>query len=268
MVGFLNKIPMFSGMPDENLKLFCQNMTKKYLNRNHTLLTAGSPLNMIYIVKKGEFELSKPLVKNHSNLVKKMNELMGGKTETNSVGDFIPEMTKVAPKDLPASFRVTTVSSGSILGEDDLLTESSCYNSTIKCITQRAKIYYIPKEFFKDLKSHPLHYVTAIKQVLSKNARINGDEFKKVDYKEVNKHEAVVSKEVDATMPKFKKDPVPPYVAPEKRTDFQKIIPVKEREPEAKVHSKPIMNQYGRKAVKIPTYFGPVLTPETLVAQI
>ena len=108
-------------------------MTKKYLNRNHTLFKANTPLNLIYIVKKGELQLEKPLVKNTSNLVKKMTEIMGGKPELNAVGECIPEMSNVAPKDLPAKFRVSTVTSGSIIGEDDLLTESATYTTTVTC---------------------------------------------------------------------------------------------------------------------------------------
>jgi len=75
--------------------------------------------------------------------VVKIADLLGNKgiqndNHTNKIGEFLPELTKDAPRDFPKNFRVFIHQFGAIMGEEDALSEEtmpSKFSGTVKCIS-------------------------------------------------------------------------------------------------------------------------------------
>ena len=76
----------------------CRHLEKRYYQRNETLYFQGQPADYVYIVKKGEFELTKPLRQQYSKNTSRILSLLGKNLEqagaVNMLGKCLPEMTK------------------------------------------------------------------------------------------------------------------------------------------------------------------------------
>ena len=85
----------------------------------------------------------------------------------NLIGRRLPELQKEAPQNLPQDLRLYQHNVGAIMGEQDLIKEISYvqeegklpppstprYAGTLKCTSQRAKVYVIHKDHFLALKA-------------------------------------------------------------------------------------------------------------------
>jgi CRP-like cAMP-binding protein len=153
------------------MEYFCKHMEKVYFQRNQTIYVKDQPVSHLYVVKKGQFELSKPLNKNLSSNTAKILELLGMEDiknrSQNLIGRRLPELQKEAPQNLPQDLRLYQHNVGAIMGEQDLIKEISYvqeegklpppstprYAGTLKCTSQRAKVYVIHKDHFLALKA-------------------------------------------------------------------------------------------------------------------
>ena len=123
-----------------------------------------------------------PLKQNYSKQTQKVINIMGKKQQDkqdkmNLIGKMLPEIAKEAPLDLPQTFRLFTHGRGAIVGEEDAFDESketglaANYSGTLRCVSQRAKVYCISREHILQLKNQPMRYLMMVKQVLGKDGR-------------------------------------------------------------------------------------------------
>ena len=114
------------------------------------------------------------------------------------IGKKLPELTKDAPQDLPRDLRLFLHNTGAIMGEQDLVNEltyiqeegklppTSCplYSGTLKCTSQRAKVYMINKEYFLYLKASTDSHLLLINQVRIKTKRHCGGDLREKPIRE------------------------------------------------------------------------------------
>ena len=110
LVRFLETIPCFTEQPRNNLEYFSKQMQKIYFKRNEILYKKGQSASHVYIVKKGDFEVTQPLQKNFSKLTTNIIDLLGfdgiDENRKNQLGKKLPEICKNAPHDLPSNLRL------------------------------------------------------------------------------------------------------------------------------------------------------------------
>ena len=59
---------------------------------------------------------------------------------------------------------------------------SGKYSSTLKCTSQRGKVFKVSREHFNTLRNQPKSYIMLVNQILKKDKRRHGD-FIDSDYK-------------------------------------------------------------------------------------
>ncbi len=57
IVEFLEKIPAFGSLNKIALENLCKNLRRKKICHNQVIYNEGEPVQNVYIIKKGEFEL-------------------------------------------------------------------------------------------------------------------------------------------------------------------------------------------------------------------
>ena len=88
----------------------------------------------------------------------------------------MPELEQNAPHDLPKNLRLFTHQIGSIMGEEDLFNETNQkYSGTLKCQSQRGKVFKISREHLMCIKQQPESYLMLINQIIKKDKRKHGE---------------------------------------------------------------------------------------------
>ena len=88
-------------------------MQKMYFTHGQHVYRAGQANTHVYIVKKGMFEQQRPLVRNRSKIASSLHELVADPekraivaSNKNLLGQRLPELSTIAPQDLPCAFRL------------------------------------------------------------------------------------------------------------------------------------------------------------------
>ena len=77
IIKFVETIPCFSNQTRTNMEYFCKHMQKVYFQRNQIVYREGEKVSNLYIVKKGQFELKRPIKTNFSKNTSKILGLLG-----------------------------------------------------------------------------------------------------------------------------------------------------------------------------------------------
>ena len=94
-------------------------MTKVKFTRGEKVYETGDPINCVFIVKKGEFEL-----------LKKLPKYKNDPDETGLNKDHVLATKLTEHKDFPYWQRLNILEPGSLVGEDDLLVRGT-YSCTL-----------------------------------------------------------------------------------------------------------------------------------------
>ena len=127
---------------------YTQYLEKAKFCRGQIVYNQGDPVDYIYLVLKGEFELCRKLPRSDAHIKKgyeKPHE-QRPKTLTNILAQRMPEI-----KDFPYMYRLNILEVGGLAGEEDIFTRKS-YSCTLKCYSHKGKVYKMAKEYFKMLK--------------------------------------------------------------------------------------------------------------------
>ena len=115
-------------------------MTKVKFTRGEKVYETGDPINCVYIVKKGEFELLKKLPKY--------------KNDPEEVGlnkDHVLATKLTELKDFPHWQRLNILEPGTLVGEDDLLVRGT-RSCTLKCYSGEGQLFKLDKDVFNQLR--------------------------------------------------------------------------------------------------------------------
>ena len=108
----------------------------------------GDPTDAVYLVLKGEFELSRKLERSNLNqrrpYIKKEEDPID--TQKNVLAARMPEI-----KDFPYTYRLNILEIGSLAGEEDCF-KRKAYTSSLICYTEKGTVYRMEKENFKRLR--------------------------------------------------------------------------------------------------------------------
>ena len=77
VVNFLVEVPCFKGWTKNQISRFSRNLTKKTFKRNSIVYKAGEAANKIFLIRKGEFEVVKPLPRDLSHQTEDVVEMFG-----------------------------------------------------------------------------------------------------------------------------------------------------------------------------------------------
>ena len=131
LIDFLQNIPCFKQLSRRGVQKFTFLMKRKKFTRGQTIYSQDQPADSIYIVQKGEFELSRKLYKGsiifegedlHSNKMTHSRQV-----RRNILAKRLPEIC-----DVPNSHKLSIFGRASMLGEEDVATRAN-YQCTLKC---------------------------------------------------------------------------------------------------------------------------------------
>ena len=121
MIDFMMQIPCFRKWTKVSIVKFSYYLKKEKFKRNQVLYRAGDYANKIYIIKRGEIEMIRKLPKDSSNKFNSIVSAFGQKTTKKNIinqkiGDEI--------EDIPTKQNFMIVGKGSMIGEEDLISEN------------------------------------------------------------------------------------------------------------------------------------------------
>ena len=70
IIDIISRIPLFSGLPDEQIKAIKQIAVEKKMNRGQTIFSEGDPGKGFYVVAKGRVKIYKVSVEGKNVLIK------------------------------------------------------------------------------------------------------------------------------------------------------------------------------------------------------
>lgn len=128
-VEFLSTLPIFHKWTERKIKQISYAFDSKRVSRNHVLFKEGDPIEKVYLVKEGEFQLlKKHKFRKHILLTKKLRQNQVIQTKVKEV-------------------QVAIVGMGEIIGEDDLVREQP-HTSTCICLSTTAVLLEVTLKTF------------------------------------------------------------------------------------------------------------------------
>lgn len=138
----------------------------------------GQVADKVFIVRKGEFELERKMVKSYTDTTSQVLELLGRKQKEKCVlAQKLPEI-----KDIPGKLKLSIFGVGSIVGEEDVINREN-YSCSLKCISLTGKLFVINKVDFFNLRNNDESWLGIIEKILMKEKRRDGDLINKSDAK-------------------------------------------------------------------------------------
>ena len=80
--------------------------------------------------------------------------------------------------DFPYNYRISILEVGSIAGDEDILARET-YSCSLKCYSQAASVYRIPKEHFLELKKTNSAWLEVVSKIAWKAYRAEAFDIKK-----------------------------------------------------------------------------------------
>jgi CRP-like cAMP-binding protein len=150
LTKFLKSLPLFAGWSLSTLFRLNYLFVLVKFKRGQKVFTEGDNAEFVYIVKKGEFEISKDIL-----LKTPVHVVIGHHGRP-------LKPTKKAPAHLQGKMSIVTV--GEIVGDDDVLCRET-YSKTCTCYSTSAEVLQIPAgEFKRRIRSEDSLNILAEKQ--------------------------------------------------------------------------------------------------------
>lgn len=136
---FLKSLPLFAGWGLNSLVRLGYYFRPIRFKRNQKVFSEGEPSEFVYIIKKGEVEMSKGII------VKTPSQVV--------IGNHGRPLPSVKKSQIHTSGRIAIVGFGEIIGDDDAL-NGEFYTKTCRCYSSNAEMLQISSfEFRKRIRS-------------------------------------------------------------------------------------------------------------------
>ncbi|TNV83980.1 hypothetical protein FGO68_gene11952 [Halteria grandinella] len=185
MLKFMQQIPCFSCWTHTSILKFSYYLKKEKFNRNQIIYKHGDPAVKIYIIKKGEFQLVRRLRRQMSTNRQKLQSKVFGPKEFNplefqkcggsrnesmqlNLTGSLERDDKKAIENMPMMKNFLIFSSGSLMGEEDCISQDRTYTSTALCTSLTGSAYSILVQDFLTLKSSDASWRNIISKSLWK----------------------------------------------------------------------------------------------------
>lgn len=154
----------------------------------------GDPVELVYIVKEGEFEFTKRKVV-EDKVMYNYEKLIGPRKDELGDDENVNVVEKVTKSDLPSSKiehraldkrkkenqKLGTMASGHLFGEEDIVCENATRKMTVFCKTKSGTLLCMKKEeFLKKFKNHEESWSEILKIVMFKG-KVNDTRIKKFE---------------------------------------------------------------------------------------
>ena len=150
-VNFIKGLPIFSKLSRTYLTKFASNIKTMTCNKDQILYRQGDPVGRVYIIREGEFEISKKLQEKQTDSVNDTSEELRQLLNDPLLNKQQNCFTK--PKRKVAKHRLIFVGKGQLLGADDVaIKDNDAFKTTARCVSSSGKLIYIMKDDF--LKLH------------------------------------------------------------------------------------------------------------------
>ncbi|CDW72769.1 UNKNOWN [Stylonychia lemnae] len=210
IVDFLHQIPFLHSWTRTSLSKLQYSFEQRIYKRNQTIYKEGEESNYVYLVKSGEFEVSKRIQFEEK---KKLNtkDYLGVKEEEKDdpkkvisyvkvnqdsldMEDFLAQTSKEKKKKQKGSiyiednsklqnpqisYKLAIVGCGQLLGEEDVLSNNRRYTTNVTCSSIQGEIFCIKSdEFHRRVKSNNESWKVVILMALAKERAIRAKIFK------------------------------------------------------------------------------------------
>eukprot|EP00347_Sterkiella_histriomuscorum_P005721 403355524 len=181
ILEFMMDIPCFRLFTKNSILKFSYYLQKEKFKRNQALYSAGQKANFIYIIKSGEFEMTRKLPKDPAKTTDNLMQILGVQKSKQNI--FNQKLSEI--DDIPSTQHFMIVGRGSMIGEEDVITSvSKIYSCTVVCSSLKGSAYKISKEDFLTLKSSDDAWMSVLEKALwkekQKGAEHIGDKLRKV----------------------------------------------------------------------------------------
>eukprot|EP00347_Sterkiella_histriomuscorum_P020337 403338195 len=181
ILEFMMDIPCFRLFTKNSILKFSYYLQKEKFKRNQVLYQAGQKANFIYIIKSGEFEMTRKLPKDPAKTTDNLMQILGVQKSKQNI--FNQKLSEI--NDIPSTQHFMIVGRGSMIGEEDVITSvQKIYSCTVVCSSLKGSAYKISKEDFLTLKSSDDAWMSVLEKALwkekQKGAEHIGDKLRKV----------------------------------------------------------------------------------------
>ena len=156
LIEYFKSIPFLSNNSKTYLTKVQYSFEQRNYIRNQQVYFEGEPSDYVYLVKDGEFEVTKRITYKMKNKEKNRHECMkllkGNKPKSAlSMKDILKPQIE--------TFRVAIVGDGQLIGEEDVIKEyedeKRIYTTSVKCISKTAYVFCIKyDEFLRKFKNN------------------------------------------------------------------------------------------------------------------
>ena len=139
---FFMSLPFLKGHTVQMVKRILPGFTLQTYVRNQAVYSEKDDTEYVFIVQRGEFEVSKLKLKRFKQAnEQKLKQMIGPERQTcNQVKDEGFQWSK-------KHIRISLYCSGQIFGHEDVIA-GRCHRTTVKCLSQNGALYLIHKDEF------------------------------------------------------------------------------------------------------------------------
>lgn len=156
LIEYFKSIPFLSNNSKTYLTKVQYSFEQRNYIRNQQVYFEGDPSDYVFLVKNGEFEITKRITYKLKNSDKNKSDclklLKGNKSKSGL-------SSKETMKPQIETFRVAIVCDGQLIGEEDVIKEyedeNRIYSTSVKCISKTANVFCIKyDEFLRKFKNN------------------------------------------------------------------------------------------------------------------
>eukprot|EP00347_Sterkiella_histriomuscorum_P019194 403342576 len=195
IIDFLHQLPFFRVWTKTSLSKLHYSFEEKAFTRNQVVYREGDESSMVYIIKSGEFEVTKKFMKQETQEID-VQKFLGPRSEQQTIDNTKSNekdkdkngrdnSQQKAKKSIQSSniqlasrlrntetFKILLLGPGQMFGEDDVVHERP-YTQTIICRSNTGIVFAMKsQEFFRKLKPNEDCWKIILTQVLSKDKQM------------------------------------------------------------------------------------------------
>lgn len=172
LVTFVKKIPLFYNLTRTYLSKLCLKVEFLEVNKDHVLFKEGDVADKVYIIKSGEFVVTKKLPQAKKK-TENIQEILEDPQRACKLNNKFFNKNTVNKID---KFTIAYVGESNIIGIEDVrhpedAEQFGTYKSQVKCISKEASLMYLHKKDFMALKQQ----ATTWDQLLSHQKQTKAD---------------------------------------------------------------------------------------------
>ena len=152
-LDFLNNLPFLKHYTQIQIRRIVHSFTVSNYIINQKVCSEGQKQAYIYIIKEGDFEVTrrKYIVnkkENKKKAIEQQNRKHIGPNNKGSHSEMGTKIIELQNKKISTELRVNTVCSGQIIGHNDFISKRP-HTTTLKCLSQVGQVYKIKLEEFQ-----------------------------------------------------------------------------------------------------------------------